>query len=126
MPSSVDVIGHFCFDNSEYLRNLTFESNSKLSTIGEWAFGYCSSLRSACIPAAVEIISKFASIGCHSLGNLVFEQNSRLNQIGLGAFAFCPALKSMRILSSVERHIISLWDGIDLGRKHCFVDLSVG
>jgi hypothetical protein len=60
IPASVEYIGGYCFcpgaGRASALETLTFESGSKLVTIGEKAFGGCERLRSICLPALVSKI----------------------------------------------------------------------
>lgn len=60
IPETVETIGDYTFDSWLYLEEVEFAGNSKLKTIGGWAFWNCRSLKSVTIPASVETIGQSA------------------------------------------------------------------
>ncbi|MCH5172120.1 MAG: leucine-rich repeat domain-containing protein, partial [Erysipelotrichales bacterium] len=67
IPSSVTSIGSLAFCDCTNLQTVTFESGSKLETIGSYAFSGCNSLTSIVIPSSVTSIENSAFYGCYSL-----------------------------------------------------------
>jgi hypothetical protein len=63
VPSSVEILGDRCFEDSKYLSRVTFEEKSKLKKIGEQAFAG-SKIQSITIPASVNEIDGSAFVGC--------------------------------------------------------------
>ena len=83
------------------LKNIMFEGNSQLTSIGEHAFDNCSSLETITIPSSVTNIGSCAFQNCISLDSVIFEGNSQLTSIEEGAFWHCSSLTSILIPSSV-------------------------
>jgi hypothetical protein len=81
---------------------LTFESNCKVSILGESAFQNCSSLQSICIPSSIETISKSCFGGCTKLSSFKFETGSRISWIERSAFSDCSSLTSISIPASIQ------------------------
>ena len=72
IPNSVTSIGNNAFRNCTSLNSVTFGNNSKLETIGSWAFEYCTSLTSITIPDSVTSIGSSAFYDCKSLTSVTF------------------------------------------------------
>ena len=70
-----------------------------VTSIGEWAFAYCSGLTSVTIPNSVISIGEGAFYGCSSLTSITIPNSVTL--IGGGAFAWCISLTSVTIPNSV-------------------------
>ncbi len=106
------------------LESVTFVEGSELSGIGDFAFAYCSSLKSIDVPdtvtnigegafflsstlTSIEIPAGVTSIGvgafgtCSSLASVTFAEGSRLTSIGSGAFSGCSRLTSIEIPAGV-------------------------
>lgn len=83
------------------LTTVTISEDSSLTSIGEYAFGYCEKLPSIYIPAGVKTIDGNAFLYCSSLTSVTFGENSQLTTIGEWAFAHCRALPSITIPESV-------------------------
>jgi hypothetical protein len=45
--------------------SVRFDVGGRISTLGDHAFSYCSSLQSICIPSSIEVISKCCFACCH-------------------------------------------------------------
>ena len=77
-------------------------------SIGEWAFGICSSLTSVELPSSVTTIGERAFSGCSSLTSI--ELPSSLTSIGRYAFIECSSLTSIELpssLTSIENYTFS-------------------
>ena len=83
-PASVETIDG-TFSGCTSLPTVTFESGSKLRTIGSGAFRNCTELTAIEIPASVVTIKDSAFKGCTSLPTVTFESGSKLTTIGGGS-----------------------------------------
>ncbi|MBR4500646.1 MAG: leucine-rich repeat domain-containing protein [Clostridia bacterium] len=72
LPSSLQVILPFCFQDCEQLTNVTLPYG--VSTIGKYAFGECSSLTRMVIPGSVRTVAEFLFCDCEALKEVVFEE----------------------------------------------------
>ena len=92
---------------------------SSVTSIGEFAFRYCSGLTSLTIPSGVTSIGMSAFEYCSSLTSLTLP--SSVNEIGIYAFHGCSGLTSLTLPSSVTS---SIRDYIFDGLKECnyFID----
>ena len=70
-----------------------------VTSIGDYAFYECSSLKSISIPNSVANIGWYAFLGCSSLGNITIPQS--VTSIGSGVFYECSSLTSINIPSSI-------------------------
>lgn len=113
IPNSVEIIADGAFYLTRSLKQVDFEQNSSLISIGPETFGVCG-LTEICIPASVQKIYYQAFRGCGSLQTLQFEANSCLTDIGIGisknedhdepmgAFEGCTNLTDIIIPASVN------------------------
>jgi hypothetical protein len=76
---SVETIAKSCFKSCVKLSELTFESGSRLSSLGESAFDGCSSLRSICLPASIETIGPSCFDHCTNPSRIVLESGCRVS-----------------------------------------------
>ena len=123
IPASVETIKATAFKGCTSLATVTFESGSKLTTIGGGydsytnyygAFSDCTQLTTIEIPASVATIEAAAFKKCTSLATVTFESGSKLTTIGggyysssssyyyYGAFSDCSKLAVIEIPASVE------------------------
>jgi hypothetical protein len=73
-----------------------------VQTIGQQAFGSCTSLASVTIPASVTSLGvQSAFIFCTSLTTVTFAEGIQLTTISMGTFSYCTSLTSITIPSSV-------------------------
>ena len=73
IPASVKEIGDYAFSYCEKLSSVSFQSGSKLETIGAASFRGCEDLTTMTIPANVTRIEKLAFYQCYSLNEIKFE-----------------------------------------------------
>ena len=122
IPASVKSISYEAFQNVETLTNITIASDSKLETIGPFAFYNCNNIESIALPdslvsisdSAFEKCSKLSTLtlgstdenelkyieqsafsGCEGLSSLDFSSNKNLVRIGANAFRGCISLNSV-------------------------------
>ena len=72
---------------------------NSVTSIGEWAFYYCSSLNSITIPNSVTSIGDYAFEDCSSLTSVTIPES--VTSIGDQAFSYCSSLTSVIIGNSV-------------------------
>ena len=90
IPNSVTYIGERAFFYCNKFTSLSFEENSKLETIGNYAFYYCYGFTGNLnIPNSVTSIGERAFFYCNKFTSLSFEENSKLETIGNYAFYYC-------------------------------------
>ena len=107
--SSYDNFG--AFKGCSNLKTVTFGENSQLTSIGERAFMYCSSLTSIEIPNSVISIGYQVFDGCSNLTTVIFGENSQLTSIGWDAFYHCSNLTSIEIPSCVTSIEYNAFEG---------------
>ena len=79
---------------------VTYNSTTyNVTSIGDYAFSYCSSLTSITIPNSVTSIRKSAFLGCSSLTSITIPNS--VTSIGDNAFLGCSSLTSVTIPNSV-------------------------
>ena len=83
-----------CLNNKSKIRIPT-----SVTSIGDTAFGYCSSLCELLLPPSVTNIGYGAFTGCYSLRELVIP--SSVTSIGEGAFSGCSSLRELVLPPSV-------------------------
>ena len=107
IPASVTSIGEGTFAGCKSLASITVDSNNKIyrsennciierktnilivgcknsvipssvTSIGDWAFAWCSSLTSISIPASVTSIGEGIFVGCDSLSSMTVDRNNKV------------------------------------------------
>ena len=105
IPASVTTIGNYAFYYCTKLGGVTFAENSQLATIGNYAFAGNSSnymqFTSIEIPSSVTSIGNYAFQYCTKLANITFEENSQLASIGQYAFQNCTSLTNIELPSTL-------------------------
>ncbi len=127
IPASVVTIEAAAFKKCTSLATVTFESGSKLTTIGggypysyyHGAFSDCSKLAVIVIPASVETIQDCAFSQCTALEKIEFGENSMLKTIGQQAFYECKIIhrvyaSNCSLLTSIGDYAFSSSDEIYL------------
>ena len=101
IPENIETIGIKAFASCEYLTELTFADNSKLSIIDgsgiektEGAFYNCSQLQSFVLPESVTYIGDYAFYGCSKITELVIPAN--VTNLGIEAFSLCNCLANVK------------------------------
>ncbi len=81
------------------ITRVTFEGN--VTSIGSYAFNYCTKLKSITIPNSVTTIGDYAFNGCTALGSIAVSSN--VKEIGDHAFQGCGSLSRATIARGVTR-----------------------
>ena len=108
IPSSVTSIGPFAFYYCSSLENV--EIPEGVADIGQYAFFFCNSLTSIEVPSSVMSIDDGAFYDCQLLESVTFAENSQLTNIGGGAFQNCISLTSINFDARIEQ-----WNAIEKG-----------
>ncbi len=111
IPASVTSINYSAFSGCSSLKNVIFEKNSQLNTIGNNAFYGCSNMTSVAIPEGVTAIGDYAFYFCSSLTNINLPDN--ITTIGKRAFYKCGSLASINIPASITSIGSSAFQGCD-------------
>lgn len=101
IPRTLTSIGGSAFSGCSDLNSVVFCEGAQLKSIGDYAFSYCSALKTITVPYSVESINQFAFTHCTGLESVTFEENSQLTELGQLAFSFCSSLKAIKIPSNV-------------------------
>ena len=94
----VTTIGSYAFFFCTSLQSITLPEG--LQSIGEYAFYYCSTLQSIDLPQWLQSIDKAAFACCYALKSVTFPQ--WLQTIGESAFHECTALQSIDLPESLQ------------------------
>ncbi len=101
IPTTITSIGMQAFGDTD-IEKVSFESGSKLTTIGAYAFYNCKFIESMLIPSSVRTIEEDAFYGCKSLSEVKFFSNSKLTSIGAYAFYNTTSLQEFAIKGAVS------------------------
>jgi len=104
---SVTSIGDYAFSYCSSFTSITIPNS--ITNIGDHAFSHCSSLTSITIPNSVTIIGWCAFYGCDSLTSVIIPDN--VTSIGDSAFRNCYSITS-----------ITLGDGVKSIGEYAFYD----
>ena len=88
---------HNLYLNGKLVTDLVIPNS--VTSIRDWAFSYCSSLRSITIPNSVTSIGEYAFYECFSLTSITIPNS--VTSIGSSAFSYCSSLTSVAIGNSV-------------------------
>ncbi len=97
IPNSVTSIGKFAFAYCSGLTTVTIPNS--VTTIGDYAFSGCTGLTSVTIPNSVTSIGTFAFYGCPSLTTVTIPNS--VTSTGDGVFSGCSGLTTVTIPNSV-------------------------
>ena len=97
VADSVTSIGDRAFEYCSSLTSITIPNG--VTSIGYRAFFQCGSLTSITIPDSVRIIENWAFAGCRSLTSITILDG--VTSIGYAAFSWCSSLESITIPNSV-------------------------
>lgn len=95
----VTSIGEYAFYYCSSLTSITIPES--IISVGEQAFNTCRSLIAINIPKSVTSIGEGAFASCESLTTINIPENSQLTSIGNGAFSDCSSLTSVNIPDGV-------------------------
>jgi hypothetical protein len=101
IPDEIETIGESCFDSCHSIRSVSFGPNSKLSSIEQQAFFYCTRLGEITLPSATTFLGAECFLGCYGLETVAF-RGSILESIPKSAFGRCARLQSIVLPSSVK------------------------
>jgi hypothetical protein len=96
IPNSVTSIGNYAFGECSSLTSVTIPNS--VTRIGDSAFNSCSSLTSITIPSSVTTIGVDAFLFCTSLTSVIIP--SSVTSIGTGAFSGCSSLTLTSVLTN--------------------------
>ena len=97
LPTDVKVIGAYAFEDSTLT---TVYIGSNLKAIEEYAFYYCTQLKSIALPDSCESIGEYAFFYCSRLQSVAF--GSALELIEANAFKYCSQLEEASFKYSTD------------------------
>lgn len=95
IPSSVTQIGKYAFSSCDALNSVTFAKNSRLESVGEGAFAWCTHLRNINLPDSVHEIGDMAFHFCMALQKADF--GNGLTHVGSNMFRYDTALTQLTL-----------------------------
>ena len=99
IPRNVSYIDTYAFCESDGIKHIYFEEDSRLATIGSLAFSYSDGLETFNMPNSVTKIGNSAFYQCPSLKNVHISEN--LSILDVSTFNYCTSLVELNIPSSV-------------------------
>ena len=106
IPNSVTSIGNGAFEFCTSLTSITIPSS--VTSIGRGAFASCSSLTSITIPNSVTSIGDYAFSDCYSLTSITIPNS--VTSIGNYAFSGCSSLPVENILRYADTYLVEAVD----------------
>ncbi len=91
IPTTTKFIYQYAFYYCSSLKSVTIPNS--VTSVGNYAFEYCDSLTSITIPDSVTIIGQYAFRYCYSLESVTI--GNGVTSIGRDAFAYCYSLESL-------------------------------
>lgn len=98
----LNTIGSESFSYFTNLESIEFESGSKLSSIGSYAFAGCRSLKHVALPDSVTSIGEAAFLDCEKLKKVKLGKDSTLRTLGPSAFINCKKLEDIELPKALE------------------------
>lgn len=98
IPSGVTTIGTYAFYYCTNLASVTLPADGSVKTLGDCAFYLCSGLTQLTLPAGLTTIGMYALVGCSGLTSLTLPEG--ITSIGSGAFVQCTGLSAITIPAS--------------------------
>lgn len=95
---NVKSIGDYAFDKTSII-NLNFATNSKLTTIGKFAFRNCVSLKEAILPETLITIDNYCFYGDTDLTKVTMYDN--VTSLGNGSFKDCAKLETLKLSNNI-------------------------
>ncbi len=107
IPASVTSVANQAFYDLEtdrtkipsFVENLTFAKGSNCSSVGEYAFRYCKTLKSVSLSNTIKTLSKAAFDRCYSLTSITLPEG--LEKIEIACFSNINRLSSIQLSSSL-------------------------
>ncbi len=99
--AGVEKIGTYAFYQCTVLTDVEFAADSKLTVIGEGAFGYTDALKNITLPASLVAIDK-NGFYFSGLETVAFEEGSVLETLGATVFRNCTALTSIYLPETIK------------------------
>lgn len=99
IPRGVEEIPCYAFSSCRWLKEVTFEEDSKLRTIEKHAFWGCNDLAKADLPDGLKSIGPFAFYCSANLRSVIFP--NKLERIGAECFSF-SGLESLVLPESAK------------------------
>ena len=106
-------IGDYAFYDLPVLKSVSFDSNSDVVSIGNYAFAYCTKLSEFTIPASMREIGDYAFQSCTALVEVAFEEGDQSMTFGQYVFNDCLELARVTLSAAVEMLPITVFDGCD-------------
>ena len=119
IPANITRIDDRAFSYCEGLITVTFADDSRLDSIGNYAFERCIKLTDPVIPSSVTRIGDHAFDSCYGIRSVAFGENSRLASIGHYAFGYCANLESIVFGGTVDQ-----WNAVSKGTQWCDATLA--
>ena len=107
IPDSVTSIGEYAFAYCSSLTSITIPDS--VTSIDNWAFAYCSSLTS------ITILGDSAFSDCSSLTSITI--GNSVTYIGEGAFSLCTSLTDVYYSGTEEQ-----WNNISIGSDNYYLE----
>lgn len=93
------------------LETVTFADGYEAEYIGEYAFSYCTSLKSITIPASIKTLGGRAFSGCSALETITFEEGCVIESIGVSALWNCTALTTINYPKDIAEWLYGITKG---------------
>lgn len=126
IPSTIENIGENafmgCFIGESGLQKVIFPNDSKLKSIGKYAFSGCNLLESISIPSSVTSIGEGAFYTCGKLSSAIHIPEG-VKTIKEGTFKYCESLTSVTIPSTVNAIMDDAFNGCE---KLATITIPVG
>ncbi len=106
IPNTIITMGSDAFYDCENMKDVHFEENSFLESLGDYAFQTCVSLVSVTLPKSVKTLGNRVFDECDNLESVVFEEGNELESIGRACFESCPKLKTIKFAETSKFTVI--------------------
>ena len=106
IPTSVSIIGHYCFYGCVCLEEITLPEN--VLTINKYTFAKCSSMKKITLLSNINSIKENAFEDCISLSEIIFPET--LTKINEFAFRNCQSLQVVDFPQSVDSIGVSAFE----------------